>query len=115
NQGGLSRVRKADKSGIGEQLQFQPKLKKFAWMAFLVLRWCLVRRGSEPGVASAALAPSRHGAALSRSCKVKNLLAGLGILNDRAHRNGYLNRRAVVPGSVAAFTVPAAPSLMLRI
>ena len=111
----LSRVRKSDQSGIREQFQLQSQLEKFTGLAFFMFGGSLVRRGCEPRIAAASPTAVSDGATLSRSRKVEYLLTGFGVVNDRAYRNGHLDRRSIVSRSIAAFTMPAAFSRVFRV
>ena len=68
----------------------------------------LVRGRREMLIASPAAPSFRNNETISRPHEVMQQLARVGVVNDRAHWHGELDRFAVAPCPLAAFTVAAA-------
>src|SRR4029077_12073525 len=85
---GLARIREADQSNIGEQLQLQAKMPLLAGKTIFMFA-----RGLMPGlgkmlIAAAAAPALRDQHALSRNGEISNGFARLLVVGERADGNG---------------------------
>ena len=67
----------------------------------------LMRGGGEVLVAASSPAAVRDGEPVARLREIVQQLARVGVVDDGSHRHRQLDRRAVAPGAIAAFAVPA--------
>src|SRR5579885_1107264 len=115
DQSRFSRIGITDQTDIGQQLQLQPIGALFSWTSEFVLARRLVRwRGEMLVAASTASAFGDHDALVGVR-KIVNALAGLGVVEDRAHRNFQNYILAFGSGAVRAFTVASALGFVFRI
>ena len=115
NQSRFAGVRKADEADIRQELEFQTKADNLTRMPFFMLGRRLVGRGRETGVTPAASSSCGDCEGLSGSREVKDLFAGVCVVNDSSNGNRKLDIFPISAGSVAAFSMPAAFGGMFRI
>src|SRR5947209_14250778 len=108
NQRGLSGVGKPDETGIGEQFQLEAQPQCVSGFALFVFSWRLVGGGSKPRIAAATASAFSNGEALTGFGEIEELLAGVGVIYDRADGNRQFNGVAFAASTIAAFAVAAA-------
>src|SRR5690606_36073653 len=92
----------------GQQLQLQAQGALFARGPGGGLPWCAVGRALEPGVAEAMEPTLGDQQSLPVGGQVAELLAGVGVENERADRHRDLDVVAALAGTPRAHTVLAA-------
>ena len=115
DQRGFARVRETDQPDVGQELQFQADAAFPAGPAGLVLGRGLVGRGGKMLVTAPAAPAVAHDEPVAVLDKIVQLLARVPVPGDGAHRHGQLGMLTVAPAAVAAFAMPPALRLVLRI
>src|SRR5678815_2490763 len=108
DQGGLSGVRKANQSDIGEKLQLQSKFFLFARQSVLGAAGRAVYRRCKVSVPMTAAAPGRDQHALARLGEIVKQFAGFKVVDYRSERDSDFQILAILSMPVAAFAMAAA-------
>src|SRR6185437_431268 len=104
----FSGVRVTYEPDIGQQLQLETEAAEIAGTARFMFRWRLMGSSGEPGIAASAASAAGDDPCLAIVGEVKQLFSGFVIEDGGSDRHRDGDAFAVVPGSIAAFAVPAA-------
>src|ERR1043166_8414200 len=115
NESGLARVREANQSGVGQELQLELQLPFFAVASFLVIARSTIRRSSKVRVAKSSATSPRRQPALSIFGKVKEQFVRDCVENLRADWDADDYVFAFLSRSIATLTVHAATRHVQRV
>src|SRR5690606_15241935 len=104
DQGGFSGVRQAHQPYVGEQLQLELQVPRFARGSLGRLAWRTVDATLEVSVAEPAAPALGHLEPLAGFRQVTDQLAGVDVVHDRAARYDHIEVLAGLPALVTAGT-----------
>jgi hypothetical protein len=111
----LSSVRESDQTDIRQQLQLKAQVALITGATVFVFSGCLVRRRREASVPPSASASLGGSELLPRLREVEKLVARVRIVNHRTHGHWNLNGFPFLSRTIAALSMTAALSRVLRI
>jgi hypothetical protein len=76
-------------------------------LTFFALGGRLMRGRGEPRIAASSASAGGYRKRLAGGCKIEDLFACIGVIDDCPDRHRKLYARAVAPGAVASFSVAA--------